>query len=286
MIMLDLQKAFDTVDHNILCSKLKVMGIQSVDWFHSYLSQRVQFMSVNNTMSEPMNVTCGVPQGSILGPLLFLTYVNDMSISINDKCKLILYADDSAILFPHKDPNVISSTLGSVLEHSSDWLIDNKLSLHLGKTECMLFGPKRKIKQISNFSVKCYDHEINATNVVKYLGVYIDNNLNFEKLVSNIVTKVNGRLKFLYRNAKSLDSRSRKTLSTALIQCYFDYSCASWYSSLGVGLVKKLQILQNKVVRFILGLGPRSSIHCDKLDSVNMLSVSDRVNQLRMNHVF
>ena len=103
-----------------------------------------------------------------------------MSISIDNKCKLILYADDSAILFPHKDPNGISHTLGSVLEQCSDWLIDNKLSLHLGKTECMLFGPKRKIKQISNFSVKCYDHIINATDVVKYLGVYIDNILNLK----------------------------------------------------------------------------------------------------------
>ena len=217
MIMLDLQKAFDTVDHSILCNKLKVMGVQSIDWFNSYLSDRVQFVSIDNTMSEPMNVTCGVPQGSILGPLLFLTYVNDMSISIDSDCKLILYADDSAILYTHKDPNIISSKLGSVLEKCSDWLIDNKLSLHLGKTECMLFGPKRKIKQITNFSVKCYGHVIKATDVVKYLGVHIDKYLNFEYIVSNIITKVNGRLKFLYRNAKCLDSRSRKTLATALI---------------------------------------------------------------------
>ncbi len=92
MIMLDLQKAFDTVEHSILCNKLhvKVMGVKSVDWFKSYLSDRVQFVSVNNVMSEPMNVTCGVHQGSILGPLLFLTYVNDMSISIDSDCKLIL----------------------------------------------------------------------------------------------------------------------------------------------------------------------------------------------------
>jgi hypothetical protein len=76
MIMLDLQKAFDTVDHNILCSKLKVMGVQSVDWFESYLTDRVQFVSVNSTISEPMNVSCGVSQGSIMGSLLFFTYIN------------------------------------------------------------------------------------------------------------------------------------------------------------------------------------------------------------------
>jgi hypothetical protein len=84
----------------------------------------------------------------------------------------------------------------------------------------------------------CY--YINTWHVVKYLGVHIDKYLNFENIVSNSVSKVNGRLKFLYRNAKCLDPRSRKTLSTALIQCYLDYSCSSWYSGLGSGLTKKL----------------------------------------------
>ena len=202
MIMLDLQKAFDTVDHNILCSKLKVMGAQSVDWFESYLTGRVQFASVNSTFSEPMNVSCGVPQGSILEPLFFFTYVNDMSISIDGDCKLILYADDSAILYTHIYTNIISSKLGNVLEKCSDWLTDNKLSLHLGKTKCMLFGPKRKIRQIKNFYVKCYEHVITSTEVVKYIGVHIDKYLNFENIVSNIVSKVNGRHQFVYRNAK------------------------------------------------------------------------------------
>jgi hypothetical protein len=136
------------------------MGVQSVDWFESYVTDRIQFVSVNSTISEPMNVSCGVPQGSILGSLLLLTYVNDMSISIDGDCKLILYADDSAILYTHKDPNIISSKLGNVLEKCSDRLTDNKLSLHLGKTECMLFGPRRKIRQIKNFYVKCYEHVI------------------------------------------------------------------------------------------------------------------------------
>jgi hypothetical protein len=181
------------------------------------------------------------------------------------------------------DPNIISSKLGNVLEKCSDWLTDNKLFLHLGKTECMLFGPKRKIRQIKNVYVKCYEHVITWTEVVKYLGVHNDKYLNFENiLVSNIVSKVNGRFKFVYRNAKCLDPRSRKTLSTALIQCYFDYSCSSWYSGLGSRLTKTFQILQNKVVRFVLDLGPRTRIHCDILDSVGMLSVPDRVSQLRI----
>ena len=115
-----------------------------------------------------------MPQGSILGPLLFLIYVNDMSTSIDKNCKLILYADDSAIFFAHKDPHLISEKLGSVLNQCSTWLIDNKLSLHLGKTECILFGPKRKLKYFQNFTICCNNHVINATEHVKYLGVYID----------------------------------------------------------------------------------------------------------------
>ena len=100
-------------------------------------------------------VTCGVPQGSILGPLLFLIYVNDMTTSIDKDCKLILYADDSAIFFAHKDPHLISEKLGSVLDNCSTWLVNNKLSLHLGKTECILFGPKRKLKYFHDFTICC-----------------------------------------------------------------------------------------------------------------------------------
>jgi hypothetical protein len=84
----------------------------------------------------------------------------------------------------------ISSKLGNVLGKCSDWLTDNKLSLHLGKTECMLFGPNRKIRQIKTF-MRCYEHVITSTEVAKYLGVYIDRYLNFENIVSNIVSKVN-----------------------------------------------------------------------------------------------
>ena len=145
LVLLDLQKAFDTVDHVILCKKLEAMGIASVDWFRSYLSNRTQLVSVNQVESDPLNVTCGVPQGSILGPLLFLCYVNDMASSVD--CKLLLYADDSALIVSGKDTDFIANKLSHELESCRQWLVDNKLSLHLGKTECILFGSKKKAPQ-------------------------------------------------------------------------------------------------------------------------------------------
>lgn len=286
MIMLDLQKAFDTVDHDILCGKLKLMGISNTDWFMSYLKGRKQTVSVDNILSDYMPVTCGVPQGSILGPLLFLCYVNDMRISIDQECKLILYADDSAILFAHKNPSIISQKLGQTLESCSSWLVDNKLSLHLGKTECLIFGSKRKLKQVKEFKIVCNGHTIESTKSVKYLGLNIDDSLSGESIVNCILTKVNSRLKFLYRQANVLDFRTRKYLCSALIQCHLDYACSSWYPSLNKCFKNKLQICQNKIVRFIHGMGPRDSVNNVILANMSLLNVENRNKQLRLNHVF
>ena len=182
MVVMDLQKAFDTVDHNILCQILEETRIVSVGWFRSYLSDWQQVVTVDGATSTPGIVTCGVPQGSILGPLLFLCYVNDMATSIEADCKLILYADDSAILFAHKDPKVISQKLSKVMETCSEWLIDYKLSLHLCKTECVLFGSQRKLKKVEHFTIFCKDHQIKSQDSVKYLGLFIDKYLNCEKI--------------------------------------------------------------------------------------------------------
>ena len=200
------------------------MGVISIEWFKSYLSGRQQVVTIDGITSCPGLVTCGVPQGSILGPLLFLCYVNDMVTRVSADCKLILYADDddSAIMFAHKNHEVISQKLSNVMESCSNWLVDNKLSLHLGKTGCVLFGPRRKLRSITNFHVQCKDHIIKAQDSVKYLGFFIDNHMNCEKIVNSIIGKVNSRLKFLYRHAKYLNTSTRVTLSFALIQCYFD----------------------------------------------------------------
>ena len=107
----------------------------------------------NDVSSETGTVTCGVPQGSILGPLLFLCYVNDMPISV--RCKILLYADDSALIISGFDPRKIAEELSKELESCRQWLIDNKLSLHLGKTEAILFGSKMELKSLNSFIVRC-----------------------------------------------------------------------------------------------------------------------------------
>ena len=284
MVLLDLQKAFDTVDHSILCKKLEAMGFDFTEWFKSYLGGRQQIVLANDVSSEPMTVKCGVPQGSILGPLLFLCYVNDMPISIT--CKLLLYADDSALMIAGSDPKIIAETLSNELKSCRQWLVDNKLSLHVGKTEAILFGTKRKLRKVPSFAVKCDNETIKNVNSVKYLGIQIDEDLAGESIVKEIVKKANTRLKFLYRCKDLLNFDARKTLCSALIQCHFDYACSSWFPGINKTLKKKLQIMQNKIIRFILNLKSRDSIRKKELLKAGSLDVTNRVKQLKMNHVF
>ena len=119
------------------------MGVVSIDWFKSYFADRQQVVTIKRVTSSPGYVNCGVPQGSILGTLLFLCYVNDMYTSLSADCKLILCADDSAMSFSHKDPEV--KKLSEVMESCLNWLVDYKLSLHPGKTKCVLFWTSQKI---------------------------------------------------------------------------------------------------------------------------------------------
>ena len=284
MVLIDLQKAFDTVDHDILLEKLNAMGFNHNKWFESYLKGRKQMVVANDVSSETGTVTCGVPQGSILGPLLFLCYVNDMPISV--KCKLLLYADDSALIVSGFDSKEIADELSRELESCRQWLIDNKLSLHLGKTEAILFGSRRKLKRTNSFDVKCGEIKVKNVNSVKYLGLQIDNNLSGTSVIEDIIKKCNTRLKFLYRYNDMLNLEVRKTLCTALVQCSFDYSCCSWYPGINETFRKKLQVMQNKMIRFILKLDNRAHIGNDELIRAGFLSVSDRIKQLKLGHVF
>lgn len=286
MILLDLQKAFDTVNHSILLMKLKAMGLtqSSLMWFSSYLSDRHQLVELSGTRSSTKNITCGVPQGSILGPLLFLIYVNDMSAVV--KNKLLLYADDSAILVSARNKSDIENKLSNDLNNVSHWLVNNKLSLHLGKTESILFGSKPRIRSQPSLDITCNGSSIESKTSVKYLGVTIDQCLSFESMARAIIKKSNARLKFLYRKQSFLNQYTRKLLVMSLIQCHFDYASSAWFNSLTQDLKHKLQVTQNRLIRFVLNLHPRSHIGKEEFIRLNWLPVASRVNQIILCHVF
>ena len=284
MILLDIQKAFDSVDHQILCNKLSAMGVQSIEWFRSYLSGRNQVVSINGVESDPLAITCGVPQGSILGPLLFLCYMNDMPNAID--CLLLQYADDSALIYSDKDPNNISKILSSNLKNGNKWLIENKLSLHMGKTELILFGSNRKLSQYSDFSIVCDGQTIKAKHSVVYLGLELNQYLDGDQIALDIVGKVSSRLKFLYRQANYFNQSVKKTICSALVLCLFDYSISSWYGGISKYHAQRLQCAQNKVIRFILGKGFRYHINHSDFKTLGILNITTRAEQLRLNHVF
>ena len=284
MVLIDLQKAFDTVDHNILCEKLRAIGVLSTSWFESYLMNRSQCVDVSGSRSEFLPVSCGVPQGSILGPLLFLIYINDMNISLS--CKLSLYADDSALLFAHRDSNVIADRLSNELSTCKRWLVDNRLSLHVGKTEALLFGSKRRLKGVGQFGIQCDGIPVERKFCVKYLGVLLDPNINGSVHVGNLMKVCAGRLSFLYRQSSLLDKKCRTTLCSALIQPYMDYCCSSWYSGLSVALRERLNIIQRKMARFVFNMDYRGHVDDKNFRDLFWLNVPDRVKFFRMAHLF
>ena len=209
---------------------------------------------------------------------------NDMPSAVN--CKVLLYADDTALLVSGKSVLEIETSLASELQSVRNWLLDNKLSLHLGKTESILFGTKRKLQNQTNLNILCAGNPIKSKTQVKYLGVELDQSLSGEIIARKIIGKSNAKLKFLYRQARNLDIVTKKTLVSALIQCHMDYACAAWFSGLSKKYQHRLQTTQNKLIRFILQLPARSHIGCAEFKNSGMLPVQKRVNQLQLNHVF
>ena len=162
-IRLDLQKAFDTVDHSILCSKLKLMGVDSTKWLKSYLSNRSQLVNVGKINSDIANVTCGVPQGSILGPLHF------MVISIDPSCKLL--SVQSCLLTNISIKLIINSDKFS--NPAQNGLLIINCHFIWGKTECILFGSKRKLRKVKVFHIVCNDRTTDSKTAVTLVLTYI-----------------------------------------------------------------------------------------------------------------
>ena len=282
MILIDLQKAFDTINYKILLEKMVFLKFSppTIAWFRSYLTNRNFVVDVDSTLSEPAELVCGVPQGSILGPLLFLIYINDLPQSVRYS-DIRLYADDTCISFKHRNINLINDKLNQDFNSLCDWFLDNKLSIHFGEdeTKTILFSPKNLSKVAEPLIVKRNDITLKQFSSVEYLGCLLDSTLSGEEMAVKVLTKVNGRLRFLYRQGKYLNKRLRRMLCNTIIQPHFDYASSAWYPNLGKGLKKKLQIAQNKCVRYCLYLGNREGIRYRHFKEINWLPISERVDQ-------
>ena len=243
-----------SVQHQPLLEKMKCLSFSesTIRWFTSYLLNRSFIVSVGKELSSRGKLNCGVPQGSILGPLLFLLYVNDMPQAVNSE--LLLYTDDTCLFFMGKDSKIIGDQLNKDFNSLCEWFIDNKLSIHFGeeKTKSILFGTKQLLHKGKSLNIRYGDTEIKQHTKVTYLGCILDNDLSGESKVTKVLSLINGRLKFLYRKQKFLTYSLRRLLCNALIQPHYDYACSAWYPSLNKRLVKKIQNITKQVYKVLL----------------------------------
>ena len=281
MILIDLQKAFDTIDHDVLLQKLYAIGFskRTVNWFKSYLSNRSFKVNLGNNFSQHASVSCGVPQGSILGPLLFLIYVNDMSQAV--KCHLFLYADDSCLVCKHKDIKEIDKQLNVGFSDICDWFVDNKLSIHFGedKTKSILFASKFKNKNIKTLNINYGDIQIKQHSKVKYLGCLMDETVSEEAMALNVINKINNKLKFFHRKNGFLTSTLRGLFCNALIRPHFDYACSAWYPNVTKKSKHRIQTTQNNWMRFCLRSDKLKHISHEEFKRLNWLPVTYRFEQ-------
>ena len=179
-VFIDLKKAFDTVNHSILITKMEHYGIRGIalDWFTSYLSNRMQYVSINGHISEYRHISCGVPQGSVLGPLLFLLYINDLP-NVSKHLSFYLFADDTNIYFEANDLLTLQKVMNRELRHVKKWLDANQLALNIDKTNFVVFhSPEKNLMEpiILKFGLK----KISRANKVKFLGVLLDETLSWK----------------------------------------------------------------------------------------------------------
>ena len=183
MILVDLQKAFDTLDHGVLLEKMKYFGFRAsvIKWFESYLSNRKFLVCIDNVFFKAVPLKYGVPQGSILGPLLFLLYVNDLPQLLSDAGSY-LYADDNCIFYQHEDVENIENVLNKEFSSLCQWFIDNKLSIHFGedKTKSVLFSKTRSPREIN---VSFAGHSIKQHETVEYLSCQLNSKLSREAML-------------------------------------------------------------------------------------------------------
>jgi hypothetical protein len=276
-VFLDLRKAFDLVDHQILLHKLKLYHFseRTIKLFESYLSNRKQKVKVNNSYSETLPIHSGVPQGSILGPLLFLIYINDIALS-SQTINIDLYADDSTMYKSDCSIHKIEANLQENLNEITRWCKLNNMSLHPGKSKCMLMSTKYKIMNAQELQLSIENISLENVKVHKVLGVLIDNTLSWKNQISKVCSKLNSKIALLKRILFYLSDDMKKMYYNAYILPCFDYCCTVW----GKGIssksdVNKILKIQKRAARIILNK-PVLTCSLDMFRELNWLTFEHR----------
>ena len=282
-IFLDLSKAFDTIDHNILMYKMEYYGFRGVvyDWFQSYLQNRKQYVNYNNYRSDFKNIICGVPQGSILGPLLFILYVNDI-VNTSNVFKFILFADDTTILYSHADIKSQIAIINRELLEVSNWFQANKLSVNASKTNFMLLGTPQMTCRGDNAG--CDNHleivldgtKLDRVKTTKFLGVIIDENMTWKHHIDGISKTISRNIGVMNKLKHFVPERILYSLYCSLVLPYINYAILVWGNTCKSYLDKLLK-LQKWALRTISNSHYRS--HSSPLFAkYNIINVFDTYN--------
>ena len=231
LIFLDLRRAFDTVNHQLLLRKLSKYGcsVGSLSWFDSYLSHRKQYVSVENNKSTIKDINIGLPQGSILGPLLFVLFINDLPQSIPNG-SVFMYADDTTISVSGSTKFEIETQLNDVMKLTYEWLIRNKLILNIDKTKVMLLGSRQRINLMpdKDLHVNVNDRPIACVNEYKCLGVIIDSYLDFRSHTYKVAKEVKQKLGILRRLKTSFSVQQLSQIYWGYVMPHMLYCCNVW----------------------------------------------------------